>query len=210
MIAIGKDRKRDRRGNWQDEFLKMLPEIEQYLSYVFRELRGDNRDDAIEEGIANCAVRYAGLSAQGRGHVCTAASLASYAALQVKSGRQVGCRMNVRDPLSRYAQVQKDITVERLDRYESKTSEWIQVMVEDRRTSIPDQVAFRIDVPAWLATLSRKARRIAEDLAMGTSTSEAARKHHVSPSRISQARRELYESWTEFCQDAGLCAPAGT
>ncbi len=63
------------------------------------------------------------------------------------AGRQVGGRLNVRDPLSRHAKVQKNIKVDRLDQYCRETDEWIQVMVEDKRTPVLDQVAFRIDVP---------------------------------------------------------------
>ena len=203
MIAPNKSLDRDAaEGGWQETFLELLPEIEQPLSYAFRYLRGDNRDEAIQEGIANSAVAYARLFDQGRADVCSAASLASFAAGHVKTGRQVGCRLNVDDPMSRHAQLNKGIQVDRLDQYISKTDEWIQVMVEDRRTSVPDRVAFRIDVPAWLTTLSRKARSVAEDLAMGHLTGETAKKHNLSPSRISQLRRELYDSWNAFCEDA--------
>jgi hypothetical protein len=41
-------------------------------------------------------------------------------------------------------------------------------------------------------------RQIAKDLAVGCSTSEVARKHGVTASRISQLRRSLEASWMQF------------
>jgi len=71
-------------------------------------------------------------------------------------------------------------------------------MVEDRQTPVPDQVAFRIDFPAWLAIHPRRDRRIAETLAVGHSTTEAAKRFHVSAGRISQKRRDFHASWQTF------------
>jgi DNA-binding NarL/FixJ family response regulator len=79
--------------------------------------------------------------------------------------------------------------------------------VEDHRTPVPDQVAFRIDFPAWLCALSRGRRRIAEALAVGHSTSQVARRLRVSPGRVNQVRRELHDSWQKY--HAGPAAPAG-
>ena len=65
-----------------------------------------------------------------------------------------------------------------------------------------DQVAVRMDVRAWLATLSRRTRRIAKDLVYGCSTSEVAKQHGVTAGRVSQLRRELYEGWQVFQGEA--------
>ena len=96
----------------------------------------------------------------------------------------------MREPLSRYAQLGKSRTIH--------GEPWIDVLVEDRRASIADQVAIRIDAREWLATLSRRTKQIARDLAVGFSTSEVARKHGVTAGRISQLRRTLQQSWLEF------------
>ena len=47
-------------------------------------------------------------------------------------------------------------------------------MVEDKRASVADQVAAKMDVSAWFATLTQRMRQIAKDLAFGFSTSEVA------------------------------------
>ena len=57
------------------------------------------------------------------------------------------------------------------------------------------RTTFRIDLPAWLASLTPQHRQTAEMLAMGERPSSVALRLAVSPSRISQIRDELHESW---------------
>ena len=88
--------------------------------------------------------------------------------------------------------------MERLDHFDEEENEWMEAVVEDHQTPVPDQVAFRIDFPAWLAIHPRRDRRIAETLAIGHSTTEAAQRFHVSPGRISQKQRDFHASWHTF------------
>ena len=59
-----------------------------------------------------------------------------------------------------------------------------------------------MDVGAWFATLTKRMKEIAKDLAFGCSTSEVAKKHGVTAGRISQLRRVLEESWAAFQREA--------
>jgi hypothetical protein len=104
--------------------------------------------------------------------------------------------MNGKDPLSRYAQIGNGIRIER------QASNWVDAIVQDKRAPVADQVAAKMDVCAWFATLTRRMRQIAKDLAFGCSTSEVAQKHGVTAGRISQLRRKLEESWVEFQLEA--------
>jgi len=211
MIAIGEEKKREVAENeWQAGFLAILPQIERHLACAFRRLDPEAREDAIQEGTVSCLKAYVRLFEQGRLERAFPTALARFAVRHIRSGRTVGCRLNVRDPLSRYAQIRKRIHVQRLDRYCRESGQWIEAIVEDRRASIPDRVALRIDVPEWLLGLSARVREIAQDLAIGFTTNEAAKKHNLSPGRISQIRRELYRSWLEFHGAASnkLLAPA--
>lgn len=194
------------RQDWQPEFLELLPRIERQLRFAFRQLDAEAREEAVQEGIANCLRAFKRLHEQGRGERAFASSLARFAIRQINSGRQVGCPLNVLDPLSRYAQRAKGIRVERFRQHQTESGRWVSAMVEDRRAPIPDQVAMRIDVPAWMKTLTRRARAVAKDLALGNSTSEVARKYGVSPGRISQMRRELMDSWHDF-QGTAVAGP---
>ena len=171
---------------------------------AFHELDEEALEEAVQEGIAHCYCDYIRLWERGCADRAFASSLARYAIQRIREGRQVGCRLNGCDPLSRYARRRNGIRLERLDHC-TATGEWIATMVEDRRASIPDQVALRIDVSEWFGTLTRGARAIANDLALGFSTSQVARKYRLSSLRISQMRRELCDSWECF-QGAGFVA----
>ena len=195
MIAINNERQ-DNETTWQSNFVTMLPEIERRLRRAFRQLDAERREDAVAEAIVHSLLSYSRLHDRGNAESATASTLAWYAAKQVKRGRPAAGRMNGEEPLSRYAQIGKGIQVEQ------RHGNWMDLMVEDKRASVPDQVAAKLDVGAWFATLSRRMKQIARDLAYGFSTSEVAEKHGVTPGRISQLRRTLEESWAAFQQEA--------
>jgi hypothetical protein len=180
---------------WQSNFVAMLPEIKQKLRLAFCRLDPDAREDAIEEGIVHSLLAYVRLHDQGRAEVATASSLARYSSLHVKRGRPAGGRMNGKEPLSRYAQIGNGVQIE-------PHGNWIDLLVEDKRAPVADQVAAKIDIRAWFATLTKRMKQIAKDLAFGCSTAEVAKKYGVSASRISQMRRMLEESWAAFQTDA--------
>ena len=66
-------------------------------------------------------------------------------------------------------------------------------------TPVPEQVAFRLDWPAYLSTLAERDRRLVDDLALNHRTQDLAQKYGLSPGRISQKRREFCEGWNRFC-----------
>jgi hypothetical protein len=195
MIAVN-DKTADIDSTWQTGFLEILPEIQSRLRCAFYHLDPEAREDSIEEGVVNCLLAYARLHERGRSDAASASSLAWYATLQVKSGRPAAGRLNGKEPLSRYGQIHNDIKVERMD------GNWIDMLVDDKRAPVADQVATKLDVRAWLATLTRRMRQIAKDLAFGCSTSEVAQKYGVTASRISQLRRSLEASWAAFQEGA--------
>ena len=197
MIAIN-NAIEERRCEWQQSFVAMLPEIEQKLRLAFCRLSPEAREDAFAEGVVHSLLAYARLHEQGRAEVATASSLAWYSSRQVKRGRPAAGRMNGKEPLSRYAQIGNGIQIE-------LPGKWIDMLVEDKRASVVDQVAAKLDVGAWFATLTKRMKEIAKDLAFGCSTSEVAQKHGVTAGRISQMRRILEESWAVF---QGEAAPA--
>jgi hypothetical protein len=191
MIMIN-DQRDDCRTTWQQGFVEILPEIEWRLRHAFRQLDPESREDSIEEAIVHTLLSYSQLHKRGRAESASASSLAWYAVLQVKCGRLAAGRMNSKEPLSQYAQLGNGIQVEHMH------SQWIDSLVEDKRAAVADQVAAKLDVSAWFATLTQRMKQIAKDLAFGYSTSEVARKHGVSAGRISQLRRTLEESWLAF------------
>ncbi len=204
MIAI-KGHQRSQQQSWQKGFSELLPQIDRLTAHVFRHLDPDRREEAKQSAIVFCLLSYIQLHKRGRDHIATASTLVWYANLQVKCGRTAGGRTNGKDLLSEYSKRRRGFKLAQFHAYDPSTGDLIDLLVEDTRAPIPDVVAVRLDSRAWFASLGQRTRRIAADLAKGCSTSEVARKHCVSAGRISQLRRELENSWTEFQLDS---APA--
>lgn len=184
--------------NWQQRFVALLPVIINYVLPAFRQLRPEEKSEAVQEAVANACVAYARLVEQGRENLAFATVLARYAIAQVRAGRQVGGRLNAQDISSRYCQLRKRIRLGRLDRFDPVEGCWKETIIADHRTPVADQVWFRIDFPAWLVSLPPRDRQIAQCLAEGLSTTEVARRFGLSLARISQLRRELERSWLKF------------
>jgi hypothetical protein len=180
------------------KFLAMLPRIRRQAAYYLRLVPRKDRADAVEEVVASAFVNYVRLIERGKANLAYAGPLARYAACQYLSGRRVGSRMNGHDVSSAYCQRREGILVEQLDRYDDPTSEWEQLVVEDKHSTPAEVAATRIDFSAWLESLPVWTRHVAETLATGEATSHVARMFDCSASRISQLRRELYDAWLAF------------
>jgi len=159
----------------------------------------------VQETIARALFDYLRLVERNREHLAFAGPLARYAVAQVRQGRRIGGRLNVRDITSRYSQRRTGAVVERLDRCDNASGGWQEILVEDRHCGPDDIAATRIDFNDWLASLPKRSRSIAEKLAVGESTSSVADLFNFTPGRISQLRRELKNAWREF---QGESAPA--
>jgi hypothetical protein len=191
----------------QARFLQLLPAILACADFALRHLKGEIREDATQEIVANSYVAYTRLTELGKSELAYASPLARYAVAQYRTGRQVGTRMNVRDVTSPYARRQKGIRIDRLDRFDTRSGEWCEAVVADHHTPVADQVAFRLDFPAWLASLSARDRRLVEFLALGNAPWEAARKFGLCRARISQKRAQLSVSWQRFRGELPPSAP---
>lgn len=187
-----------RLGSWQDRFVLLLPTIVKNVALAFRNLRPEAQAEAVQEALANACVAYARLVERGKEGLAFATVLAKYAVAQVRTGRQVGGKLNILDVSSIYCQRRKRFALQRLDRYIPEEECWREAVVEDGRMPIADLVAFRIDFPRWLQTLPPRDRRIAEALANGNRTTDVARRFQISLARVSQLRREFYKSWLAF------------
>jgi hypothetical protein len=176
----------------------MLPKIRRKARLAFRWLRPEHRDELVQEVVANAYCTFVALVRRGKADVAYATPLANFAIRQVIAGRQVGTKPKLRDVLSPAAHSADGIVVERLDTFDEDQGEWRAALVEDRHATPADIAAARIDVAAWLRSLSARNRRIAKTLAMGETTSGAAQRFKLSLARISQLREELKASWERF------------
>ena len=191
-----------KKSSWQQRFVALLPVILRYVTPAFHKLGSEAKAEAIQEAVANCCVAYWRLVQQGREGLAFATVLARYAVAQVRTGRQVGGRLNIKDVASNYAQYRKRFSVSRLDRFDAVEGCWKEVTLADDKWPILDQVAFRCDFPAWLKTLPPRERKIAQSLAEGSRATDVARRFSVSLARISQLRRKLERSWLAFHGEA--------
>jgi len=187
---------------WQAKFLELLPTIDHQARVAFRGEPEERRQDLIAEVIANCWVAFVRLMERGLEDMIYPTPLARYAIKQVRSGRKVGTKLNVRDVSSEYAQLSKGFAVRRLDRYDKQKQGWKEILIEDRHAGPAETAASRIDFEDWLQSLPRRLRRIAETLAAGETTQKTAKRFRVSAGRISQVRRKLQDARDAFQGEA--------
>jgi hypothetical protein len=205
MIAIPKKKRRRKlTAKHQELFVTtMLPTITRIARQNFSHLDPEGKAEATAEVVAAAFIMFVGLVRDGREALAFPSVLGMYGVRRVRIGRAAATPMNVRDVSSLYCQLQKGVTVERLDRYDRSEDTWQEVLVEDRHSGPAEIAAARMDFAAWLRSLTKRDRKYAEILATGETTGEAAKQCRVSPSRISQTRRQLMESWQEFVGENG-------
>jgi hypothetical protein len=176
--------------DWPTRFLVLLPLIRRIARYAFRRLPREERDDAVQEVIANSYVAFTRLVRRGKEDVAYATPLALYAVAQYRSGRRVGSRLDIHDVMSPYCQQQKNVFLESLMQ-PAEGGRWEEIAVEDKHATPADVAATRLDFRAWLRRLDRTKRTAAKLLAGGATTTDAAKQLRVSQGRVSQLRREL-------------------
>jgi hypothetical protein len=205
MIAIQHRTPRPSSPAWHKRFLVMLPTIVGFARRSLRSLPPEALEDAVAEVVANTTVAYARLVERGRENIAYPTVLAMYAVRQYRDGRRVGVKMNSNDVYSQHAQARGNFSMQHIGAPGEQRYGWREQLTENCRTPVAEQAAFRIDFPQWLLALSQRDRRIIEDLAFGERTGDVAVKYGVSPSRISQMRKQLQEGWERFVGDIDEC-----
>jgi hypothetical protein len=182
----------DQVDNVHDRFLAMLPSIKQIARHAFSGHEPEAREELIQETIANSYMAFNRLFQLGKLDLAFATPLAKYAVRQIRSGRRVGTKLNINDVLS---PANRHVVVRQFDPHEGG---WKEAVVEDRHTGPAETACARIDLGQWFRSLGLKKRRIAQALAQGETTSDAAKKFKVTAGRVSQLRRELETAWQQF------------
>ena len=202
MIAITKQPRQTFTAQQNDRFLEMLPLIRSNARLAFRRLQPEHKNELVQEVVANAYCAFSALVSRGKANLAYATPLANYAIRRVRAGRRVGTKLNCHDASSVVAQRRWGFTLNHLPSNSSGAKIWCEILADDTLTPVPDQVAFRLDFPAWLKIQSRRKRELAKFLALGNSATEAAQRFGVSVPRISQLRNELQASWQEFQGEA--------
>ena len=178
--------------------MALVPAIEQQARVAFRHLRPERRAEAIAEVVANACDAFVRLVELGKTDIAYPTPLAMYGVMQYREGRRTGTKSNVKDVSSPYAQNKKRFGVGQLDRYDRLEEKWLEILIEDKRSGPAEIVQAKLDISDWMASLTRRCRKIANVLATGETTEAAAKKFHVSAGRISQVRKELKKAWGIF------------
>lgn len=169
----------------QQAFLEALPRIQRVARFRLRHLCGEAKEEALQEVIALSWQAYRSLSLQGRNVTPLVGKIAEYSARRVRCGR-LFVSTKLRDALS---------PIPRREAIMDGTPDLLDELSDRRAPSPADEAILRIDVEEWLNTLDGIQRQVAEELAGGMNTTDVARKHHVTRTRIWQRREDLKETW---------------
>ena len=199
------------------DFLTLIPIVTRHARIVFRHRPAAEREEAVAEAVAAAFESYLALKARGQDPVRDFPSvMATFAVLHVKTGRHVGGHQSTTDVLSPQAQARHHFQVASLSR-DTPPSDWQrdglrpnrhvtnvyeERLQDNRQTPVPDQVAFRMDWPAFLQTLSERDRRMALALAEDRPASEVAVRFGLSRARVTQLRQQWCQEWRAFQEEA--------
>jgi len=197
-------------------FTSLLPRIELHGRIYFRHLRCQHqKDDAIQEMRALAWKWFLRLQECGKDPQDFIKSFTTLLARAVNSGRRLVGMEKCKDAMNHATQRRDGFSVEALphshrishDQLHSNNGQRRQDTVEERLrdntvTPIPDQVQFRLDWSAWIATLTGIERRLIGAMADGERTKDISQRFELSPGRISQLRREFHSDWTRFCGES--------
>jgi len=196
------------------KFMALLPRVLTHAHITFRHLKcRTQKEEAVQECASLAWKWFVRLCERGKDASDFPVGFVCLVVKAVKCGRRVCGNERTMDVLSPQAQQYHGFTVESLpvstrtsvDKlYSTPHGQKMHDAFEERlrdntQTPIPDQAAFRIDWPAWLATITERDRQLVEDLALNHRTKDLAQKYRLSEARISQKRRQFQDEWERFC-----------
>jgi hypothetical protein len=177
--------------HWQSAFLSILPAVERQIQRALVHIQPHERQEAAQTILANAALAFARLVELDRTQLAYPEPLVRYGLKQYRAGRLVGSRTNSNDVGSKSCQKKHGCCAEPLET-------WKASLVEGRGMTPADIAALRIDFSDWFQSLSPRDQRLASELARGESTNAVAKMFRITAGRVSQLRRELYDSWQRF------------
>jgi hypothetical protein len=181
----------------------VLPRVERHGRVYFRHVKCPDRKEELLAELRGLAWKwYVRLVRRGKNVLGFVSALATYAARAVNSGRRVCGHERKKEVLSPVAQRLHSFCVGKLPDFSTLDGNPLEDALTDNTVSpVPEQVAFRLDFPTWLTTLSHRDRDLVTDMGLGERTLDLADKYGCSAGRISQKRRAFCEDWRRFCGD---------
>jgi hypothetical protein len=182
-------------------FLAILPRIEQHARIYFRHIRCPTQKEEVLAEVRGLVWKwFVRLVRRGKDVDAFVSTIASYATRAVGSGRRVCGQEKAKDAMSSFAQRKHGFAIGTLLEAASLSDNPLAEALQDNTvSSVPEQVAFRLDFPAWRRTRSDRDRRIIDRMIVGERTATLARLFGVSAARVSQMRREFHDDWHAYC-----------
>src|SRR5690606_14588437 len=143
----------------------------------FRHARCFHRkEELLAEMVALCWKWFLRLVRRGKDALQFVGALVDYAARAVSSGRRVCGHEKAKDALSPVARRRGGFTGSRLSDSGTPHGSPLEEALRDNTASpVPEQVAFRIDFPAWHHGHADRDRRLIDRLMVGEGTLEVSR-----------------------------------
>ena len=185
-------------------FLAILPRIEQHGRVYFRHVRCPHAKEELLAELRGMSWKwFVRLVRRGKDVLQFVSALATFAARAVHSGRRVCGHERAKDVMSPVAQKRHGFAVGKLPDFSTLNGNPLEEALQDNTVSpVPEQVAFRLDFPAWRLTHWERDRRLIDLLLLGERTKAVSRKFGLSQGRISQKRREFHDDWRRFHGEA--------
>jgi hypothetical protein len=198
------------------QYLELVPRIEQHANIFFRGIPcAHKRADKVAECLALGWKWFLSVQEKGKDISTFTMVFVYLVAKAVKSGRKLTGMEKAKDVMSQQAQARNSFTVESLPASNQRSHDnlygtsdgqrlqdiWEERLQDDLQTPIPDQVAFRLDWPRFIATLTQRDRELAEFLSLGHRAKQAADRFKLTPGRVTQLRQQWCREWQIF-QDA--------
>ena len=159
-----------------------------------------DQEDAIQEMLGIAFALYTSLVRRGKTDKIFPSPLAAYSIKAYHAGRKLS-GMSATDVTSTRCQILNRAVVHGLEYYDEIENKMVEVCVYDKYHRPVTIATFRIDYNNWIKTLNDRNRKILFAIIDGDTTSELATRFCISPGRISQIRRELFDSWHDFVSD---------
>lgn len=180
---------------------RILPVVKNYAAAQFADWKRAGRQRDYQDAMADVGAlawkMSIGAAKGGKDPVALRSSIARFAVRQVRCGRSVTGQGKAKCVYTAHSNGRVklcSIPDEREDWHVAITL----ALCDDTQSPIPTRVAFRIDFPEWLRTLSDRNRALIGAMMQGHETSLLAKWFSVTPGRISQLRASYCRSWHRF------------
>ena len=198
--------------SWQVALQDFLPQATRLLGAYFRHLRPEEKQEAMQEAMAQLCDSFAKLHKGGKLHKVRPSALVWFAVKRVRAGRTIPdprrarrsdnhCCIMDRAPYKKDEAVSAALSMPTSARYVGRTAKRPEVdnpidALTDKSAANPaDIVQARVDVPGYLRGMRPIWRKIADLALAGNKTGDIARMIGTSAGYVSHVRRGIVDSY---------------